>query len=101
MKNKFCLYLILTSFLMSFEDDMHDFYLSNGLKVIIYKKICKKNDKDNCKVIQDNSTLGQEIKLAILQKAATIKNSEKLKFRTVELYDKKSNIISKNRTFNK
>ena len=31
----------------------------------------------------------------------TIKNSEKLRFRTVELYDKKSNIISKNRTFNK
>ena len=49
---------------------------ADGLKVIIYKKICKKNEKDNCKVIKDNSTLGQEIKLAILQKAATIKNSE-------------------------
>ena len=31
----------------------------------------------------------------------TIKNSEKLRFRTIELYDKKSNIISKNRTFYK
>ena len=49
---------------------------ADGLKVIIYKKICKKNEKDNCKVIQDNGTLGQEIKLAILQKAATIKNRE-------------------------
>ncbi len=49
---------------------------ADGLKVIIYKKICKKSEKDNCKVIKDNSTLGQEIKLAILQKAATIKNSE-------------------------
>ena len=49
---------------------------ADGLKVIIYKKICKKNEKDNCKVIKDNSTLGQEIKLAILQKAATISNSE-------------------------
>ena len=49
---------------------------ADGLKVIIYKKICKKNEKDNCKVIKDSSTLGQEIKLAILQKAATIKNSE-------------------------
>ena len=49
---------------------------ADGLKVIIYKKICKKNEKDNCKVIKDSSTLGQEIKLAILQKAATIKNRE-------------------------
>ena len=49
---------------------------ADGLKVIIYKKICKKSEKDNCKVIKDNSTLGQEIKLAILQKAATFKNSE-------------------------
>ena len=38
MKNKFCLYLILNSFLMSFEGDRHDFYLPNGLKVIIYEK---------------------------------------------------------------
>ena len=49
---------------------------ADGLKVIIYKKVCKKNEKDNCKVIKDNSTLGQEIKLAILQKAATIKTGE-------------------------
>jgi len=49
---------------------------ADGLKVIIYKKICKKNDKNNCKIVQDNTTLGQEIKLAILKKAATIENSE-------------------------
>ena len=49
---------------------------ADGLKVIIYKKICKKNDKNNCKTVQDNTTLGQEIKLAILKKAATIANSE-------------------------
>ena len=49
---------------------------ADGLKVIIYKKVCKKNEKSNCKVIQDNSTLGQEIKLAILKKATIIKNSE-------------------------
>ena len=49
---------------------------ADGLKVIIYKKICKKNDKSNCQTIQDNTTLGQEIKLAILKKAATIENSE-------------------------
>ena len=49
---------------------------ADGLKVIIYKKICKKNDKNNCKVIKDNTTLGQEIKLAILKKAAIIKKDE-------------------------
>jgi hypothetical protein len=49
---------------------------ADGLKVIIYKKICKKNDKNNCKTIQDSSTLGQEIKLAILKKATEIKSSK-------------------------
>ena len=48
---------------------------ADGLKVIIYKKICKKNDKNNCKTIKDSTTLGQEIKLAILKKAAIIKSS--------------------------
>ena len=50
---------------------------ADGLKVIIYKKICKKIDeKNNCKTIKDNTTLGSEIKLAILRKAAIIKSSE-------------------------
>ena len=50
---------------------------ADGLKVIIYKKICKKKDeKNNCKTIKDNTTLGNEIKLAILKKAAIIKNTE-------------------------
>ena len=49
---------------------------ADGLKVIIYKKICKKNDRSNCRTIQDTTTLGQEIKLAILKKAAIIQNSE-------------------------
>ena len=50
---------------------------ADGLKVIIYKKICKKIDKKiNCKTIKDNTTLGSEIKLAILKKAAIIKSSE-------------------------
>tara|TARA_B100001996_G_scaffold237827_1_gene183724 strand:- start:609 stop:1196 length:588 start_codon:yes stop_codon:yes gene_type:complete len=50
---------------------------ADGLKVIIYNKICKKEEKENCKIAQDNTTLGQEIKLAILKKAAFIKESEK------------------------
>ena len=50
---------------------------ADGLKVIIYKKICKKIDeKNNCKTIKDNTTLGSEIKLAILKKATIIKSSE-------------------------
>ncbi len=50
---------------------------ADGLKVIIYNKICKKEERENCKIVQDNTTLGQEIKLAILKKAAIIKESEK------------------------
>ena len=47
---------------------------ADGLKVIIHKKICKKiND---CNVIKVDSTLGQEIKLAILKKAATMEKLE-------------------------
>ena len=46
------------------------------LKLLFTEKSVKKNEQSNCKVIQDNSTLGQEIKLAILKKATIIKNSE-------------------------
>ena len=48
---------------------------ADGLKIIIHKKICKKiND---CKIVKIDSILGQEIKLAILKKAATTKEIEK------------------------
>ena len=47
---------------------------ADGLKVIIHKKICKKID--DCKIIKIDSTLGQEIKLAILKKAAVMKKTE-------------------------
>ena len=47
---------------------------ADGLRVIIYKKICKKiND---CKIVKIDSTLAQEIKLAILKKAAIMKKNE-------------------------
>ena len=48
---------------------------ADGLKIIIHKKICKKID--DCKIVKIDSTLGQEIKLAILKRAATLKESEK------------------------
>ena len=51
---------------------------ADGLKIIIHKKICKKIEKkDDCKIVKIDSTLGQEIKLAILRKAATIKEFDK------------------------
>ena len=47
---------------------------ADGIKVLIHKKICK--TIDDCKIIKIDSTLGQEIKLAILKKAATMKKNE-------------------------
>ena len=47
---------------------------ADGLKVIIHKKICKKID--DCKIVKTDSTLGQEIKLAILKKASIMKKIE-------------------------
>ena len=49
---------------------------ADGLKIIIHKKICKKID--DCKTVKVDSTLGQEIKLAILKRAASIKENEKV-----------------------
>ena len=49
---------------------------ADGLKVIIHKKICKKINNNDCKIVKIDSTLGQEIKLAILKKAAIMQNNE-------------------------
>ena len=59
-------------------------FLSNeirpdGIKVTIHKKICKEKQIDNCKIIKIESTLSQEIKLAILKKAAIIHEKEREK----------------------
>ena len=48
---------------------------ADGIKLIIHKKICI--EVNNCEIVKVDSTLGQEIKLAILKKAATIRGSEK------------------------
>ena len=47
---------------------------ADGLKIVIHKKICK--TISDCKIIKIDSTLGQEIKLAILKKAATMNKIE-------------------------
>ena len=47
---------------------------ADGVKVIIHKKKCKV--VDDCQITKVDTTLGQEIKLAILQKAALLKENE-------------------------
>ena len=50
---------------------------ADGIKVIVHKKICK--EVGNCRIIVVKSTLGQEIKLAILRNAAILKENEREK----------------------
>ena len=52
---------------------------ADGIIVTIHKKICKEKQFDNCKIAKVESTLSQEIKLAILKKAAIIYENERLK----------------------
>ena len=52
---------------------------ADGIKVTIHKKICKEKQIDNCKIIKIKSTLSQEIKLAILKKAAITHENERMK----------------------
>ena len=56
---------------------------ADGLIIVIHKKVCKQiND---CKVTKIKSSLSQEIKLAILKKAAIIKDNELSKDPNYEL----------------
>ncbi len=50
---------------------------ADGIKVVIHKKNCK--TIDNCTIKKIQSTLSQEIKLAILRKAAILKENEREK----------------------
>ena len=52
---------------------------ADGIIVTIHKKICKEKQFDNCKIAKVESTLSQEIKLAILKKAAIIHDNERMK----------------------
>ena len=52
---------------------------ADGIIVTIHKKICKEKQFDNCKIAKVESTLSQEIKLAILKKAAIIHQNEIIK----------------------
>ena len=47
---------------------------ADGLKIIVYNKKCNANNSNNCSTsVNDNDTIGQELKLAILRKAAELK----------------------------
>ena len=55
-------------------------FLSNeiraeGIEVTIHERICDEN-KINCKIVRKKSKLENEIKLAILKKAARIQNNK-------------------------
>ena len=50
---------------------------ADGLKVKIYKKICNNNQKCNTQLM--TSELDNEIKLAVLRKAAQLKNESRKK----------------------
>ena len=59
---------------------------ADGLKVKIYKKVC--NDKQKCNTQLMTSELDNEIKLAVLKKAAQLKNQDakkKVKTAIIEL----------------
>ena len=60
---------------------------ADGIKVIIHEKVCSDNTKVDCNINKIKSKIGNEIKLAILKKAALL---EKNKFKkSAEEYRKK------------
>jgi len=66
---------------------------ADGIKVVVYNKVCKNGDTLNCQTEINQSTVGQELKLAILRRASSIKNKE-LKVKT-DQYRKENPIINK------
>lgn len=80
--------IIITDW-FSDEDKNNEFikitvkFLSNeiradGLEVIIHNKKCSNQNQNECKVSKVESNISQEIKLAILQEAAKIKEKERI-----------------------
>ena len=67
---------------------------ADGLKVVVYDRLCENNNLNNCQTQTNQSSLSEEIKLAILKKASVYKNIT-LKKRAEE-YRKKKPIKNKN-----
>ena len=66
---------------------------ADGIKVVVYNKFCIDDDTLKCETEINQSTIGQELKLAILRRASAIKNKE-LKVKT-DQYRKENPITSK------
>ena len=67
---------------------------ADGLKVVVYDRLCENNNLNNCQTQTNQGSLSEEIKLAILKKASVYKNVT-LKKRAEE-YRKKKPIKNKN-----
>ena len=50
---------------------------ADGINIIVHKKICP--EANNCEIKKIDSTISQDIKLAILKKAAQMKENERVK----------------------
>ena len=61
---------------------------ADGIKIIVHKKTC--NDKNNCTIKKIESTISQDIKLAILKKATEIQNNERVTDSTYKIIDPKN-----------
>ena len=66
---------------------------ADGIKVVVYNKVCINGNTLNCETEINQSTVGQELKLAILKRASAIKNKE-LKVKT-DQYRKENPITNK------
>ena len=62
---------------------------ADGIEIIVHKKIC--NEQNNCSIKKIESTISQDIKLAILKKASEIQNNERIKDPKYILRDPKDN----------
>ena len=52
---------------------------ADGIKVIIHEKVCEDKSKLNCNINKIKSSIGNDIKLAILKKAALLKKESEKK----------------------
>ncbi len=52
---------------------------ADGIKVIVHEKLCEDKTKLNCKINKIQSSIGNDIKLAILKKAAILKKESESK----------------------
>tara|TARA_B100001093_G_C26760827_1_gene985622 strand:+ start:755 stop:1351 length:597 start_codon:yes stop_codon:yes gene_type:complete len=66
---------------------------ADGLKVVVYDRLCENNNLNNCQTQTNQSSLSEEIKLAILKKASVYKNITLKK--KAEEYRKKKPIKNK------